>query len=94
MKLCNIIAHNDALYRQLQGIYKTKVVQFVDMNENQSAYQRVYAKDMARIYEIEQKYLFLRSATEHNKEVKIPPQIENTSVDSIFTLERDLDAII
>lgn len=43
-----------------------KIAQFVDLNPNVQPFGRTYAKDVAKIYEIEQKLLFIRGQIEHS----------------------------
>ena len=67
MSSCKLTANIDVLRVLLGNLIKTELVQFIDENEQVPLFQRNYAKDMAKISELEQKLQFLRSAIENSK---------------------------
>ncbi|CAL6025367.1 V-type_proton ATPase subunit a [Hexamita inflata] len=93
MKHCNLIMKRDASAPILQGLMHLNTVQFIDMNENVPAFSRTFSKDIAKIYDVEQKLNFMRTAIEHST-VRIPDQLKNIETNSIVSLEQELDKVI
>ena len=90
MSSCKLTASVDTLRVLLGNLIKTELVQFMDENEQVPLFQRNYAKDMAKISEVEQKLQFLRAAIENSK-FKIHHQMSSNEMASITEIDNYLE---
>jgi hypothetical protein len=74
------------IHPMLQSLIPIKAVQFVDMNEQISAFNRTYSKNLTKITEVEQKLSYIRNQIEHST-IKIPEQLQCTEAVSIVNVE-------